>query len=423
MISILIPSHVEAKVGRRLERLAKKAGVSVERIPGETTVFQTTDHRFYSARETEHSSKTGRLKFWSELVTKDSLVMECARYTIGEMPVAAGYTFVAKIAHTEGGNLISAAPGEYGKDLPLELREAAPTCDHCAKQRRRNETFVLRTPEGKLYRCGRNCLADFLKVDPTSIIASAELASFFDHEPSESDDESRGWGGGWGLSTGGYLAAAVSAVEHHGFIKSGEDYSTKSRANFLTSPKPRGRHSEDLAREWDKEQPTAAHHTLAETIMAWAETIEPGASDYLHNLKVALRCGVAAYDRRGILASAPSAYARAMGFIAENKARAARVDGGHFGKIGERLETVATVLRLNYSPGYGGTTKTIVTFVNDEGQDLTWFATGSAPSTDDVGKRFAIKGTIKKHDSYKGRAQTVLSRVVWESVGEESKVA
>jgi hypothetical protein len=109
-----------------------------------------------------------------------------------------------------------------------------------------------------------------------------------------------------------------------------------------------------------------------------------------------------------------------MGFEAEKRAQAARADGGHFGALGERVSTFATVVRINYTEGYQGSMKTIVTFVTEAGQELTWFATGSAPSTGDVGKKFAIVGTVKKHDTYKGRAQTILARVNWEPLVAES---
>ncbi len=398
--SILVPSHVQSKIGRKLARLASKAGVSVELIEGTTTLFQC----FF-----------GRLE-------DDAQAMECARYTIGELPRFNGFVLVAKIAHTEGGNVISKAPDFQKEELPLEMRTAKPTCDHCKTKRMRAETFVIRTPEGELYRIGRNCLADFLKTDPGAIVAAAELAELVG-EPG-TDDE-RGWGGGgYSMSTSHYLACAVSAVEHHGFRKSAEDGATKSHASFLAHPMPTGDtwDASQLRKAWKEEQPTKEHYALAARIMAWSKTVDAGPSDYIHNLKVALACG-ALSDRAGLVASAPSAYARALGREEEKKQRElekakreATPDGGYFGEVGARLETEAKLVWIGDCVSERGFEKTILTFVTPSNQTLTWFASGKHPTRGDVGRRFTIKGTVKRHGQYKGKAQTTLSRVAFEAL-------
>jgi hypothetical protein len=398
--SILVPSHVQSKIGRKLERLAAKAGVSVELIEGTTTLFQLQIvDGSYTVDETK--------------------ALECARYTLGDLPRFNGYALVAKIAHTEGGNLISKAPDFEKEELPLEMREAKPTCDHCKTKRPRAETFVVRTPEGELYRVGRNCLADFLKTDPGAIVAAAELAELAG-EPG--NDDERGWGsGGYGMSTLHYLACAVSAVERQGFRRAGEDGSTKGEASFLAYPPPTGRdyHAEKLREEWKKNQPTKAHYDQAMRIMLWGKTIEPGPSDYLHNLKVALACG-ALSNRGGIVASAPSAYARALGDEVKRKERThreAQPDGGYVGEIKQRIDIPeAKLVWIGDCVSERGFSKTICTFVTPSNQTLVWFASGEHPMRGDVGRRFSLRGTVKNHKLYKGKAQTGLSRVKFEDL-------
>jgi hypothetical protein len=403
--SILVPSHVQSKVGRKLDRLAKKAGVSVELIEGTTTLF-------------ERAIVDGK---WA--VEEGAQALECARYTIGELPRFNGFVLVAKIAHTEGGNVISKAPDFQKEELPFEMRTAKPTCDHCKTKRMRAETFVIRTPEGELYRIGRNCLADFLKTDPGAIVAAAELAELAG-EPG-TDDE-RGWGGGgYGMSTSHYLACAVSAVEHHGFKKSAEDGATKGHAYFLANPKPKGDTYDSiiLARTWTKEQPTKEHYALAARIMLWAKTVDAGPSDYIHNLKVALACG-ALSDRAGLVASAPSAYARALGREEEKKQRdlkkakrEATPDGGYLGTIKERIDIPeAKLVWIGECVSEAGWEKTILTFVTPSNQTLVWFASGSHPMRGDVGRRFSLRGTVTKHKAYKGKAQTSINRVKFEAL-------
>jgi hypothetical protein len=400
--SILVPSHVQSKIGRKLERLASKAGVSVELVEGTTTLY--------------------RIDIVDGSYTVDQTqALECARYTLGDLPRFNGFVLVAKIAHTEGGNLISKAPDFEKEELPLEMREAKPTCDHCKTKRPRAETFVVRTPEGELYRVGRNCLANFLKTDPGAIVAAAELAELAG-EPGIDDE--RGWGGGgYGVSTSHYLACAVSAVEREGFRRSKEDGSTKGEATFLAYPPPSGNdyHARKLQEEWKKNQPTKAHYEQALRIMLWGKTIEPGPSDYLHNLKVALGCG-AVSDRAGILASAPSAYARALGDEVKRAERAKREvqpDGGYVGAIGERIDIAeAKLVWIGDCVSEAGWSKTILTFVTPSNQTLVWFASGSHPMRGDVGRRFSLRGTVTKHKLYKGKAQTGLNRVKFQDLDE-----
>lgn len=413
--SILVPSHVLSKVQRRLEKLAKKAGVELSLIEGTSTIYETENHQFYTPGLADRMGKGSMLKFWQGLVSETPRAMDCARFTVGDFPKSNGYAFVGKIEHTEGGNILSVAPGERGTELPVEMREAKPTCDHCNAKRSRKETFVIRTPEGALIRIGRNCLADFLKSGPDSIIAAAELAAYFSHNPVESDEEYRGGGGGWGVATFCYLACAVSSVERNGFRKSEEDGATKNDAAFLAGPPPTGdSRAAYLAREdWKAGQPTKEHIELGKKIVEWARDLEAGNSNYLHNLKVALLCGEAAYQRQGLLASAPSAYARAMGDVVKRKVEVSRVDAGYFGEVGARVDLDATVLRIaSYDTDFG--TKFIVTFVTDEGQELVWKTSSNCPRSGDTGAKFAIRGTIKAHEQYKGRCQTALSRVKWE---------
>ncbi len=53
---------------------------------------------------------------------------------------------------------------------------------------------------------------------------------------------------------------------------------------------------------------------------------------------------------------------------------------------------------------------TLVKFLDDAGNVLTWFASGDQDYV--PGARVTIDGTDKKHSDYKGVRETALSRVV-----------
>ena len=92
----------------------------------------------------------------------------------GERPAVDGWNFIATIDHTEAsadeagnvtGNLIKSVPG--AGEIPVSYRSARPICDHCKSARRRNETYVVRKGD-VTQQIGKNCLADFLPLEPRS---------------------------------------------------------------------------------------------------------------------------------------------------------------------------------------------------------------------------------------------------------------
>lgn len=393
--SILVPAAVAAKITRRLARLAKQCGVELATPAGTSTLYR-------------RDSK-GRVDL--------TRAIECARLTVGDLPRTNGFGFVGKLTHTEAGNIIALAPGEQGAETPVEWRTCKATCDHCGTSRRRADTFVIRTPDGAIRRIGRNCLADFLAGDAASFIA---LGQFQDAIRDLHDDGewSEGGGGGWcAPTTEHYLACAVSSIEHHGFFKrGGEGQATADHAAHLAGRAP---NDPKMEREWRAQQPTAAHIDRAREVLAWV-VASTETSDYAHNLRVACAGIIADRKFQGIIASAPQALNREQGRVAERAARAAAPDAGHLGEVGKRLDFAATVVRVKaFETMYGG--KLIIAMRTADGHDVITFTTGRGCSSNDVGKTFEVRGTVKKHSEYQGRAQTELSRCAFAAVEPDAE--
>lgn len=87
-------------------------------------------------------------------------------------------------------------------------------------------------------------------------------------------------------------------------------------------------------------------------------------------------------------------------------------DSRHVGNVGERIETVAmleVIIAVGVDSMYGP--KRMHKFRTSNGEVLTWFATGSSGAyKEEIGKPFKVKGTVKKHDTYQGVKQTILTR-------------
>lgn len=81
-------------------------------------------------------------------------------------------------------------------------------------------------------------------------------------------------------------------------------------------------------------------------------------------------------------------------------------DHGHVGKVGGKLTVRVTVSKVSDFTGAYGATR-CHTMHDSEGHVFTWFASSARY---DVGTVLTLVGTVKKHDSYKGVSQTVLTR-------------
>lgn len=404
--SILVPSSVSNSTFKRLSRLAKKAGVEVSQVAGESKIYRRT----YQGE--------GRKRVLDIDTTQ---VLRCSRITVGDMPVANGFTFVGKIMHTEAGNLLASGFGARSEEIPVEWRDAKPTCDHCHTSRRRAETFLIRTPQGGLYRVGRNCLADFLMSDPNGLIALDEFQDMI-REISERDpDEYSGRGfGGWDSTPLHFLACAFSSVESKGFIKRDAAgpgrVPTADDALFLALSANASAGAPKSRKAWREGQPTAEHFANAVSALCWLDE-STDTSDYIHNLKVGLQMHTACKANTGLIASLPTAYARYLGKIAERTARAARPDAGYVGELEQRIDLEVTVLRVQNieSVSRWTSSKDLIGFCTSEGHECVTFSTSAnSPRTSDVGSVFLMRGTVDAHTEYKGVKQTRFQRCSWE---------
>jgi hypothetical protein len=63
----------------------------------------------------------------------------------GDVPELHDYEFIAKVEHTEEGNIINMNPRISPESLPAEFRSFDQKCDICKSNRERLNTFILKT--------------------------------------------------------------------------------------------------------------------------------------------------------------------------------------------------------------------------------------------------------------------------------------
>jgi hypothetical protein len=332
------------------------------------------------------------------------------------IPKLADWSFVATLQHTPTGNLLLTVP--RAKDATvLDLsayRTCAPKCDHCTLQRNRNDTYIVQHTDGTLKQVGKQCLVDFTGYGktPEAVASFAEwLSSVLELIKSagsggdgDNDRDSCGGDGcrqddGFGLAT--YLAFVVACSNKWGFrtgkqAEETQSESTKNTALCAMFP-PIGKPSII--------KPTEDDQSFANDARQWAAAIVPN-NDFEHNLVVVASNDVLIPKNAGIAAFLIEAFRRHLGMVAKRNALAPSV---HFGTVGERIRGLKLTYLGNSSFDSNFGTCFIHRFRTENGSDVIW-KTGTGDIATE-GEVVTVDASVKSHGDYKGRAQTVLTRV------------
>lgn len=317
---------------------------------------------------------------------------------------------------------------EGGAELPVLLKFPGVTedlmayaaerkrCDHCKVRRVRSVVYLLRHEDGRTLVVGSSCLADFLgHKSPEAMLALVADVARAINEESDEDGWDSGGSGPNALDLVAYLSYVAAVIREFGWTSRAaarEDVSIPPKiasadlAWYLaTDAKLRAKLKVDALR---------CDRAVALLAARWAKRLE-AKSDYETNVLAIGRAGYVVPRVLGIAASIVSVWLRNR-----ERARAASLvkPDAWSGELGKRGTFSVFVLRLKTIQGerfgfYDSGLKTLVTMVDvDTGALMVWFCSGSLPEAMVEGAQLAIKGTVKKHDTYKGTKQTVLSRVV-----------
>ena len=144
--------------------------------------------------------------------------------------------------------------------------------------------------------------------------------------------------------------------------------------------------------------------------MEWAQNVDGSDNDYLFNInKLANRSTV--YPKRfGYVCSILPSYLRNQEKLVVAKTRAeelAAKSNEWCGEIKKREDFELILIKVHCIEGAYGTTY-IHKFEDAAGNDFTWFA--SVDNDLNRGEKVTLKATVKKHDTYNDRKQTIITR-------------
>jgi len=331
-----------------------------------------------------------------------------------------GWSLLATIEHTGAGNIIRRARTDV--DIPTEIKDRQPVCDHCKTIRARHDTVLIYNDETKVIaQVGKQCLRYYLGFSAMGILWRAELIGFM-AEVSEYDREPGYGRGEYAIDLVTFLAQVIAVVDKYGYTSKARameheiDTTGQQAWGILIATSKAKEYWTDRERDLEKTAATDEVQGRARLLVEWLtkQVADRGTEqEYWSNLAVINRLGFVTYRTQGFAASIIAVYNRELGEVAD---RAVKAKSEWVGQVGDKMVfTVTALMSMTVETVYG--IQYLNKFITDEGNVLVWF-TGTVKFDKD--DRLRLRGTIKAHNEYKGTKETALTRC---KVVEEIKMA
>jgi hypothetical protein len=335
---------------------------------------------------------------------------QCTVIITGEAPVVKGYEFIAKIEHTDAGNLINMAPRSSVKHLPAEYKTGKADCDMCHQNRERFNTFILKNVDtDKLIKAGSGCLKRFLPAaSVTALINYAQMLEEIREELKDNGDLDQDYdaygrpdrfGNYWPVSQMLTALCIAYLVKGKYIGKTTADSSgttsTVDMAKELLLPPKREFRGElhDKAREKEP-----AGDALAQKIMEWAKNFDfdtqaitnPDYATLYHNLQVLSQSEYANLKNLGYLGAMLAQYMRIHG----ETVNAAKKPSEYVGTVGSKINNIDVTLlfQRTFSGAYGDTF--LYSFQDASGNRFAWFSSKNLNLVDPAQYKI-VSGAVK----------------------------
>lgn len=326
---------------------------------------------------------------------------------IGEAPVIKGWSFVARIEHTDdqdkNGNYLNEIYSISEIDVPNRFRTSGQLCEHCNIDRFRNKTYILHNQEtGEFKQVGSSCLKDFLGNDPHHAASMSEL--LWEIKESLADDFNEPRTPQY-ISLEYYLAHVINVMDKKGWV-------SRSKAELGQRP------TADLAIEsalGTKVNPpiqlSQNFYDESKEIVQFlqdhfSKIVKSGGSinDYEWNLYTMTESESLKIKMAGYAASMVNFYRK----LQEKLQKDGDKVSNHFAQVGDivEIEWMKLVFATAVESYYG--VSTLLKFQDKSGNLITWFTSSDKWSGLEVGS--VIKGTfqVKENSFFNNERQTVV---------------
>ena len=393
-----------AEHNRRVAKLAKRHKIEI--ASASTRILRT-----FQAQRIEAAGKVGDVpsRTWIYLPAIEATDPKAVRFwaeveVSGQRAVISGWEIVASLTLTDAGYLLSPVTGAASDYDSHKGRGGA--CDHCKTSRQRSVTYLLRK-DSEIKAVGSKCLRDFTgHMSPSAWAAYADSLVGFEMEISDLEEEDFGEeeSAGQGrrlveaVPISKYLPFVAMEIRVNGWLSKGKAWSGGGTPTANVAWETMIRRQEEPSEE-DRSRAVADIELVAETF-----SCKPDREDYEDHLVSVINQGYVFFRNMGLVASICAAADRIRRDQAQAEARRNEVSEW-FGDVGSRDSFILSVVYTQALDGRFGVSYLHI-LVDEKGRKAKWFATGKCLEKG----TYEIKATVKKHEVYQERKETLLTR-------------
>lgn len=314
-------------------------------------------------------------------------------------------------------NIVFPANGHQNENFSRYYEEGF-RCDHCHTNRYRKTVHLFRDESGKDLMVASTCAKSYFGENVFRLLGLYEMFSP-DIIGRDIEDIFIGFGGGVGhFNTVDYCKYAYGSMKKSNAYVSRHKkeemelygsyiLSTTDKTNILfnkINPYLTEEEKQNIIKTREECKKLAESFDITDIKNFWFDKYHENTDD---NFYRSCFLNLSMLDpKRGLLVYAVSAYMREI--EGAFNCNVGDENSRYIGKIGERLKNItATISFISIRETLYGLSTTIK-FIDVYGNILVWFASGKHEY--DINIKVSLTGTVKKHDEYKGKKQTILNR-------------
>lgn len=338
----------------------------------------------------------------------------------GDAPKLNGWEFLGTINHLNNNNIFHNVPG---KSIPETYRNVSVKwCDHCKTRRNRKNTYVVQHEDGTTMQVGGTCLKDFLgHTNPKQLVNFVDgLTELIDLSPDFIKINDINYPHYYKLED--ILKVTACFIVKFGWMSRRKHYELweKYRDDVnVYIPKPTVEYVNNFyfdPRATEERKVVDSLKDDPEVLdlfngsLEWAKSLvgTEGLNDYLFNISALIQNSHITDREFGLAVSIVGSYYVKLVMDAVHIPKA---ESEWIGEVKERRDfRVQVLFHRIFDSEYG--IKTLYNMVTEKNEILVWWSSNAPIQLEeDENHWYNIKGTVKKHDTYKGKKQTVLTRV------------
>jgi hypothetical protein len=294
-----------------------------------------------------------------------------------------------------------------GKELPFEYQDKEDIgCEHCGHRRYRVKSFLVQHESGEYKEVGSTCLKDFLGHDPSSFIYYCGIQDkLADWE--EEYSERSGSREEYAYDLSGVLALTSAVIKKYGWVSRSEAYEANGAVTATADNVSYFLHTPDEKIDpKDRIEIEDEDREIAAKTLEYFTSLEKQDNDYIMNCLRVIKIDRVTDKRLGIACSMIQVYRR---HVEKEIEKANELPSEWFGNVGNRLEDceVLCTFKTHCDTMYG--MSTLYKFMDNDGNIFKTFYSGHTWSVEQE-EKVKLWGTVKKHDEWNGKKETLLTR-------------